>query len=172
MARWPDHLRRAAPSSASRCPAPDGEQVGSDLELDEVFVGYLTAYESSWQAYPDVHGCLAALEALGMPLAVLSNGDDAQQRKKLELIGVAEHFARVFTAASLGVAKPQPEAYLCTARELGVSPGACLYVGDDYELDVVAARAAGWQALHLDRTGRGVETGALTTLAEVPGRLV
>ena len=39
-------------------------------------------------------------------------------------------------------AKPHPAPLLEAARQLGVSPGRCLYVGDD-ERDIVAGRAAG-----------------------------
>jgi putative hydrolase of the HAD superfamily len=50
----------------------------------------------------------------------------------------------------VGVAKPDPEAYVLTARRLEVEPHEVLFL-DDLEANVVAARAAGWHAvLHVD----------------------
>lgn len=148
-----------------------GERVGSDAQLDEMFEGYLSAYESAWQPYPDVTACLEALTAGGRTLAVLSNGSDEQQRKKLQRIGVADYFSHVLTAESLSVAKPDPGAFQATAQALGCGPDECLNVGDDYALDVVAARAAGWSAIHLDRTAQNHEATAITSLADLPGLL-
>ncbi|GAB2492437.1 HAD family hydrolase [Luteococcus sediminum] len=147
------------------------EHVGDDDELDEVFTGYLRAYEAAWQPYPDVAECLATLQQQGRRLAVLSNGSDDQQRKKLALIGVAGYFPDVFTAESLGAGKPNREAYDRTAHALGILPSECLYVGDDYDLDVVASRAAGWVAIHLDRIGQRREADAMVTLAQLPALL-
>lgn len=149
-----------------------GEPVGDDDQLDEVFTGYLRAYEAAWQPYPDVAMCLATLQQQGCRLAVLSNGSDEQQRKKLALIGVADHFPDVFTAESLGVGKPHREAYDRTAQALGIPAAECLLVGDDYGMDVLAPRAAGWRAIHLDRIGQQREADAILTLAQLPAVIV
>lgn len=148
-----------------------GDPVGDDDALDEVFTGYLQAYEAAWQPYPDVAECLSTLQQRGLRLAVLSNGSDGQQRKKLARIGVAGYFTDVFTAEGLGVGKPHREAYDLTAEALGVPSGECLLVGDDYELDVTAPRKAGWRAIHLDRTGQYREAEAISTLSQLPGLL-
>ncbi|SEV86588.1 putative hydrolase of the HAD superfamily [Austwickia chelonae] len=148
-----------------------GEPVETDNDLDEAFEGYLQAYEAAWQPYPDVARSLASLQGKSFRLAVLSNGNDAQQRKKLSVIGVADAFPDVLTAESLGVAKPRPAAYERAAAALTIPPAQCLYVGDDYDLDVLAARAAGWQAIHLDRTGQHREEGAITSLNQLVHRL-
>ena len=58
-------------------------------------------------------------------------------------------------------------------RRLGLAPAEVVHVGDRHDLDVVAARAAGLRALHLDRDGRGVEPaeGRLSSLTELAGRI-
>lgn len=148
-----------------------GEPVGDDDELDHLFTSYLSAYECAWQPYPEVVECLTTLHQHGQRLAVLSNGSDEQQRRKLAAIGVADYFPCVLTAESLGVGKPNREAFDQTAQALGVPAGECLNVGDDYDLDVVAARAAGWRAIHLDRTGQHREDAAIATLTDLPASL-
>lgn len=150
-----------------------GHPVGPDLELDRAFAGYLERYEQAWRPFDDVRPAVDALLARGLVLAVLTNGTTAQQTAKVAAIGLQDAVAVVVTSEQLGAAKPAPEAYLATCRRIGVAPSAAVHVGDRHDLDVVAARAAGLRAFHLDRHGTGVEPppGRVTTLAELPARL-
>jgi len=150
-----------------------GRAVGTDGELDVVFGGYLRWYERSWQAFADVRPALDALVARGLVLAVLTNGRAGQQRAKVAALGVEEAVSFVLTSEEVGAAKPAPEAFLATCRRLGVAPDRVVHVGDRHDLDVLAARAAGLRAVHLDREGLRLEPpeGRITSLAELPARL-
>ena len=141
-----------------------------DAALDALFAGYVAAYQAAWFAFPDALDCLATLARSGLPVAVLTNGAAAQQRAKLATIGATRYVVGVFTAEDLQLAKPDPAAYLETCRRLGVEPARALHVGDRYDLDVIAARAAGLPAVHLDRRDRGPhdEPNRITTLRELP----
>lgn len=150
-----------------------GLDVGSDDDLDQVFAGYVAHYEASWTAFHDVEPMLAALRARPVQLAVLTNGTEDQQHAKLRAVGLDGRIGPVFTAERLAVAKPAPASYRKVCAALGVVPEKVLHVGDRHDLDVVAARAAGLQAVHLDRGGRGPfdEPARITSLDELPGRL-
>jgi len=128
---------------------------GSDAELDEVFAGYLRHYEAAWRAYDDAADALRTVAAAGLATAVLTNGSAVQQNKKLARTGLSALAGPVFTVDDLGVAKPDPEAFRRACERWGLAPGEVLSVGDNHALDVVAARAAGLHAVHLDRLGRG-----------------
>ena len=56
----------------------------------------------------------------------------------------------MFASSQLPAVKPDRRAYIEACR-LHVDPAHALMVGDNYELDVLAARAAGPSAIHLDR---------------------
>jgi putative hydrolase of the HAD superfamily len=61
-----------------------GQRVGGLDELDRCFrEGYLPAYEDSWTAYTDSRPVLLGLIARGFTIAIISNGEDAQQNGKL-----------------------------------------------------------------------------------------
>lgn len=132
-----------------------GEQVGDDAALDAAFAGYLLAYEREWVGYDDVDAALAAVHDRGLATGVLTNGREDQQRAKLAALGLLERVGPVLTAERLGVTKPRPEAFLRACAALGLPPGQVLYVGDEHEVDVLGARAAGLRAVHLDRLGTG-----------------
>ncbi|WP_432494754.1 HAD family hydrolase [Kineococcus gypseus] len=147
--------------------------VGTDDELDTVFDGFLRAYEASWAGYDDVADALAAVQAGGLRTAVLTNGTTEQQHAKVAALGLGGRLGPVFTAEDLGVAKPDPRAFRAVCEQLGLLPSEVLYVGDDHALDVLAARAAGLRAVHLDRTGTGPagEVSRIATLRELAAHL-
>jgi putative hydrolase of the HAD superfamily len=123
--------------------------------LDEVFKGFLHRYEASWRAFADVGPALADLRRAGLPTAVLTNGTTGQQTAKLAKVGLLGRVGPVYTAEALGAAKPFPAAFLAACAQWGHSPATVVNVGDRYDLDVLAARAAGLRAVHLDRSGEG-----------------
>jgi putative hydrolase of the HAD superfamily len=150
-----------------------GGHVGGDAELDDVFSGYLRHYEAAWTCFDDVEEALDGISRLPVRTAVLTNGSDDQQRAKLTAVGLGRTFGYVFTAESLGAAKPDPATYRHVCEVLKVEVGDALHVGDAYELDVAAARRAGLQAVHLDRGDAGPfdEPARIRSLRELPALL-
>jgi putative hydrolase of the HAD superfamily len=146
---------------------------GNDASLDDVFAGFLRRYEASWTKFDDVDAVLLFLSRAGLKTAILSNGSVDQQNAKIAAVGLNGRVGPVFTADELGAAKPDPSSYLTVCTQLGVEPGHALHVGDLYDLDVVAARAAGLQALHLDRANRGPheELQRITSLRQLQHQL-
>ncbi|MBB2942651.1 putative hydrolase of the HAD superfamily [Actinoplanes lutulentus] len=137
-------------------------------ELDTIFSGYLAHYDTGYRAYGDAVAAVAAAVEAGLAVAVLTNGSAAQQRGKLARIGLSS-IASVFTPDDLGVAKPDPDAFRIACSRWGIAPGSVLSVGDNHAFDVLAARAAGLRAVHLDRTGAGPASEAhrISTLREL-----
>ncbi|BCY14012.1 HAD family hydrolase [Actinoplanes sp. L3-i22] len=128
---------------------PYGEEA-----LDLIFAGYLVEYEKAYHAYDDVAEALALVAAKGLKTAVLTNGAATQQRGKLARMGLAD-LGPVWTPDDLGMAKPDPGAFRGAVARWGLRPGEVLSLGDRHDLDVLAARAAGLRAVHLDRLGIG-----------------
>lgn len=144
----------------------------ADADLDRIFDGFLGAYQSSYRAYDDAAGALAAVSAAGLAVAVLTNGSTAQQRAKLAGMGMAG-IGLVYTPEELGVAKPNPASFVQACARWGMAPGEVLSVGDRHEFDVLAARAAGLSAVHLDRQGIGPhdEPHRISSLRDLAGYL-
>ncbi len=125
----------------------------SDSDADQLFGKYLAHYESRWTLFPDVADCLSRLGQ--HTLGIITNGDSVQQRLKLERTGIDSCFAYVLVSADCGHAKPSPEIFHRACGELRVGASEVVYVGDRYETDAVAARAAGMIGIWLAR-GRNV----------------
>jgi putative hydrolase of the HAD superfamily len=146
---------------------------GDDHALDAAFAGYLSHYEAAWTKFDDVDLALAQLDRTHLRIALLTNGTVEQQTAKLKAIGLDGRVGPVCTAEALGAAKPDPTAYLAVCDELGVEPDSAVHIGDLYDLDVLAARAAGLRAIHLDRYDAGPhdEPNRITSLRQLPEQL-
>ena len=145
--------------------------VGTGAEL-AWFDDYLAGYEAGWTAFGDVAPCLRALA--GLRLGVITNGDGDQQRAKLAALNLAAPFEVVIVSGDAGCAKPDPRIFHLAADRLGLAPGQCLYVGDRRDSDALGARAAGMQAVWLNRRAAGAPDDAvpeIATLAELTALL-
>jgi putative hydrolase of the HAD superfamily len=84
----------------------------------------------------------------GRLLVALTNGN-----ADLGAIGLAGHFAAVFTAAGLGVAKPDRLAFESVCARLGLPPDRVMHAGDDPHNDVIAPRQLGMTVVWVNRIG-------------------
>ena len=148
---WWRAVARAAIADAGRVPPDFAFEAFFDRAWDRF------ARVDAWCLYDDVRPALRALRVVGTPLAVFSNWDD-RLPPILAALGLGGYFCRVVVSAELQAAKPSQDAFADVARRLtevsanGPSP---MMVGDRLDHDVLPALAAGWEAVWLDRTGRG-----------------
>ncbi|MCR4706207.1 MAG: HAD family hydrolase [Lachnospiraceae bacterium] len=86
-------------------------------------------------------------------IGILSNGGSEHQRRKLSDLGLTNFFKRecVVISGDCGIMKPDHRIFDKAAQIMGLQPSELLYVGDNYDLDVVGAKAAGWKTLWYNR---------------------
>jgi phosphoglycolate phosphatase len=92
--------------------------------------------------FPGMQDLLDSLEEDGIAWGVVTNKFERFARPILAELGIAERAGAIVGGDTCPRAKPFPDPLLFAAKQMGVSPGQTLYVGDD-ERDVQAARAAG-----------------------------
>jgi HAD superfamily hydrolase (TIGR01509 family) len=91
---------------------------------------------------PCVEKVLRALAGHGLILAVTSSAVGGEIDIILRRLGLRDAFAAIVDGSMVAHAKPDPEAYLVTARILGVATDDCL-VFEDSRVGVLSAKAAG-----------------------------
>ncbi|MEO8383011.1 MAG: HAD family phosphatase [Acidobacteriota bacterium] len=89
-----------------------------------------------------VREMIAALRARGLTLAITSSAVGASIEAILARLDLREPFSLIVDGSEVLHGKPDPEAYLLTARRLGLAPAACV-VFEDSSVGVVAAKRAG-----------------------------
>jgi HAD superfamily hydrolase (TIGR01509 family) len=95
-----------------------------------------------------IHGVRPMLEALAAryPLALVTAREQASTSRILERLSLERFFGCVATARTCRRTKPHPAPVLWAAERMGLSPQACLMVGDTTP-DIRAGRAAGTQTV-------------------------
>lgn len=106
--------------------------------------------------FEDVMPALTELKNRGIILGLISN----IERDILPLLhktGLQSLLDVVVTSQDAGVNKPHPEIFLKALRRARVKASETIYVGDQYQVDVVGAKKAGMKAILLDRSGYSTE---------------
>lgn len=105
-----------------------------------------------FQLRPDIDGLLRRLRGRGLRLGIVANQPETA-RERLQRAGIGELFEYQGLSGLSGLRKPDPRAFQAAAEALGVSPAACIMVGDRIDNDVAPAKALGMATIQL-RSGR------------------
>lgn len=122
--------------------------------------------------YGDADAALTRLRP-GYRLGIITDGPAAQQRAKVEALGVIARVDAVILTAELGpgFAKPHPRAFELMAEKLGTPHGNCAYIADNPAKDFVAPNALGWTTIRILRPG-GVYQDASTAEGGAPQHVI
>jgi beta-phosphoglucomutase-like phosphatase (HAD superfamily) len=105
-------------------------------------------------AFPDALRFVAAVAALGWPMAVASSSKNAMAMLRQIRLADGRELLPLLTASVCGRdlrrGKPDPEIFQLAAEELRVRPGHC-FVAEDAPAGIQAARAGGMAALGVAR---------------------
>jgi phosphoglycolate phosphatase len=162
---WARQERAALRASAGK-PAIDQADIPQDEQvrmLRKLFDRYYTEVvtEGSF-LFPDVEQTLAALQAQGLPMALVTNKPTPFVAPLLDALNIAHYFTVVIGGDDVKNKKPHPEPLLLVAEKLGIEPQTLLFVGDSRN-DILAARAAGCCSVGLTY---GYNYGEAITLSE------
>ena len=96
--------------------------------------------------FPGFEIVLDVLDARRIPWGIVTNKPGWLTEPLLELLGLRTRARSVIAGDTLPVKKPDPLPLLTAARELGIEPTRCLYLGDALR-DATAAHSAGMLAV-------------------------
>jgi len=106
--------------------------------------------------FDDVLPALSSLNQKGFTLGLISNVD-SDIKPLLDELGLTALLDVVVTSQDSGYHKPQPEIFRYAAEQAGVNVEESMYIGDQYQADVLGAKGAGMQGILLDRNGYSAE---------------
>lgn len=119
--------------------------------------------------YEDVLPTLRLLKEHKLILGLISNiKRDPQQL--CESLGLSLYLDFAITSQEVGAEKPHPPIFLAALAKAGVEPHEALHVGDQYDSDVLGARAVGIHPILIDRDGfidEPLDCPCITGLAEL-----
>lgn len=83
-------------------------------------------------------------------LHIITNGFAEVQEGKLKNSGIADYFQVIMDSEKAGVKKPNPVIFEKAMSLAKVQPENALMVGDNYDVDVLGAKAVGMHALYFN----------------------
>lgn len=125
---------------------PELDEAGRDALVPEFLETYRQELGRHSVLFEDIAAMLDALEADGARWGIITNKAEYLARDVVAGLGWSERCAVLVGGDTYAEKKPHPLPLLEAARQLGVAPATCVYVGDD-ERDVLAARAAGMPSI-------------------------
>ena len=111
--------------------------------------------KARWKLFSDVLPILRYYGKKNVPLGVIANWT-ATLELVLRQVGIRAYFDFVYSSHELGKNKPNPSIFKEALHRVEKTCSNVYYVGDDYELDVVCARAVGIIPILIDRENRYV----------------
>ena len=106
--------------------------------------------EHLWSWFdPTAAEVFANLKNLGYRLGVISNSDGSIANS-MEKFGFAQFFDCMIDSYVVGVEKPDPRIFEIALQQLELPAARCIYVGDNYDRDVIGARQAGLAPILID----------------------
>ncbi|MEG5139443.1 MULTISPECIES: HAD-IA family hydrolase [unclassified Microcoleus] len=114
----------------------------------ELYAHFATA--EPWFVYPDVLPALNKWQQQGIELAVVSNFD-SRLYPVLKALDLAKYFTSVTISTEVGAAKPQPEIFTAALQKHNCTAENVWHIGDSFKADYCGAKAAGLQAIWLNR---------------------
>lgn len=86
---------------------------------------------------------LAALQAKGFSLGIITNGSLRSQRAKIDQLGLQAYCQAIVISGAVGIKKPDPAIFHHALNELSVPPASAWFVGDHPVNDIAGAQQAG-----------------------------
>jgi len=122
-----------------------------DLEVEDPLIKILSndyiAHLSSFNHL--FEGTFELLDYLrpNYQLHIITNGFDEAQQKKMDNSKIAPYFKTVTNAELAGVKKPNPIIFNYALNLAKAKPEESLMIGDNYEADILGAKALGWDVI-------------------------
>ena len=117
-----------------------------NLFKEEFFLNYEQSLTQRTYAFDGVKELIAHLQVLALPWGVVTNKSSRFTNPLTRAMPLFETASTIISGDTTPHAKPHPEPLYEAARQLGIPPERCLYVGDD-ERDIVAGLAAGMRTV-------------------------
>ena len=124
------------------------------LDADEKLIyrlmGLMQEVQMTLALYDDAPPALDDLKDRGLKLGLISNVEH-DINPIMEQLGLPQWLDIIVTSQETGFNKPHQEIFKAALEQAGVKPAEAIYVGDQYQVDVVGARGAGLKGVLIDR---------------------
>jgi len=127
------------------------ERVPSDVPLEELAAEHDRKVSDSYRLTPGVRSALDAAREAGWSFAVVTNGPEFRQRRKIEATGLHELADAVCISGEVGEPKPHPLMFEQAAARAGTTLEGAWMIGDNLDADIAGAHGVGARSVWIKR---------------------
>lgn len=129
-----------------------GWELSNDVKTDALKIYYQEIF-SQRRVYPEAVPMLKALKEGGVMLGLVSNTTNPGFIKNLERehFGLSSFFDFAIYSSDVPFRKPHPSIFNLAQKRMGCLPEKILFVGDNYEADIMGAHGAGMATAWINR---------------------
>ena len=128
----------------------EAANIENDDRLVMGLLGKMRQFDMKQVLFDDVLPALTELKERGLILGLISN-IDRDITSMLDELRLTPWLQVVVTSQDTGFNKPSPEIFQEAVNRAGIQAGEAIYVGDQYQVDVVGANKAGMKGILIDR---------------------
>jgi putative hydrolase of the HAD superfamily len=152
--------RRLAVKGGFAALAARGHPALPDELANRIADRFTTYREEEMFVFPGARETIDRLKALGVRLALVTNGAADTQRAKIERFELAHRFDHIQIEGEHGFGKPEERAYRHAMAALGVTAPDTWMIGDNLEWEVEVPQRLGIYAIWMDVHGEGLPEGS------------
>jgi putative hydrolase of the HAD superfamily len=124
--------------------------IAADEKIVLRLLGMMQQAKMNLVLFDDVKAALDDLKKRGYKVGLISNIEQ-DMTATLDKLGLSARLDIVVTSQDAGFTKPQPEIFRYALEKAGVAAAEAVYVGDQYQVDVLGANSAGLKGILIDR---------------------
>lgn len=137
---------------------------GISISRDEAMelLSLYRSYQKKIAMSDVIKDMLRKLDEKGVVTGVISNGVSAPQWEKIRTLRIPELIPeeRIIVSGDVGFVKPHREIFDLTRDRLGLAGSELWYVGDNFSVDIEAARSAGWKTVWINKRQHVIPDGS------------
>ena len=118
----------------------------------EIIQKVLREFTGVFKLFEEVIPLFSALKEKGYLLGIISNADKSIG-DQIERTGLKHYLDVLVTSDQVGVEKPAAKIFLAGLEKTRVAPADAIYIGDQYQSDILGALNVGMKAVLVDRYG-------------------
>ena len=128
----------------------------SSEEAVKVAIDYSTLRDKNVFIYDGAYQVLEKVKKTGYKMALITNGQSGDQRKKIERFKLEQYFDNIMIEGELGYGKPEKKFYIELMQRLHEPAESTAIIGDNYEWEVTAPKKFGFFSIWHDWKKRGI----------------
>ncbi|MBM4765474.1 HAD family hydrolase [Bacillus sp. B15-48] len=134
-----------------------------DTEKATIFHETYAAEQKNISLFPEVEELLNVLTKEGKQLGILTNGEEKHQAMKIKQLGLSRWVSeeKIFISGTIGHAKPKREVFDFIEEKMNLDQSKTVYIGDNFEKDIIGAKQAGWQAVWMNHRKKDLPANAI-----------